>query len=282
MLCSLQRKNADLSYRDNLHCVVRGNEYVLENGSKLSLIPSGHMLGSCQVLLEQPSGLRIGYSGDFSWPLDEVIKVDVLVVDSTYGSPRSVRRYTQAEAEECMLETVCQRLRHGSVHVSAYRGTIERVLQVLDGRVDVPVLASERLIKEVEVYKIYGFATGTIEAISSDIGRAAMKEHSYIRLYSKGDGFGNELINGTSITCSAYMVAPSYPLMVFSDKSYRVALSNHADFSGTLAYVEKTGAKKVITDNTRNHGVELAIAINETFPDIHAEPSTNMSGPRWN
>lgn len=273
--------NADLSYRDNLHRIDRDDEYVLNSGSKLSLIPSGHMLGSCQVLLEQPDGFRIGYSGDFGWPIDDVIKVDVLVVDSTYGSPRSIRRYTQAEAERCLLEVVCQRLRYGPVHVSAYRGTIERVLQVLDGRIEVPILASDRLVKEVEVYQTYGFTTGVLKSLDSDVGQAAMKEHSYIRLYSKGDGFGNEQINGTSVTCSAYMVDPGHPLMIQSDRSYRVALSNHADFHETLAYVEKTGAKRVITDNTRNHGVELAIAINNSLQGVCAEPSTNLHEPDW-
>ena len=58
-----------------------------------------------------------------------------------------------------------------------------------------------------------------------------------------------------------------------------VALSNHADFHETLKYVEATGAKKVITDNTRGYGVELAIAINERLPGVQAQPSTNNSGP---
>ena len=124
-------RNAELEFRDNFLRVRRGEEHVLSDGSKLSLVPSNHMLGACQVALELPDGFRIGYSGDFGWPLAKVIEVDELVVDSTYGSPRSVRRYTQAEAERCLLETVSERLRHGSVHIYAHRGTIERVLHVL-------------------------------------------------------------------------------------------------------------------------------------------------------
>ena len=100
-------RNADLAFRDNFHQVNRGNEWVLDDGSKLSLVPSNHMLGSCQVALEMPDGYRVGYSGDFGWPLDEVIEVDELAVDSTYGSPRSVRRYAQTEAEESLINVVC-------------------------------------------------------------------------------------------------------------------------------------------------------------------------------
>ena len=275
----IAERNADLAYRDNLIPIRRGVEYALDDGSSLTLLPSGHMLGSCQVALELPDGVRCGYSGDFSWPLDQVMQVDELVVDSTYGSPASVRRYTQNEAESCLLEIVCQRLRHGSVHVKAYRGTVERVLHVLAGNVDVPILASGRLIREVEVYRSHGFAVGALEALDSETARLALTERSYVRLYSKGDRFGNELVEGTTVACSAYMVGTDHPLLKFSERAYRVALSNHADFEGTLAYVKATGAGTVVTDNTRNHGIDLAVAINAHLEGVHAQPSTNLPAP---
>lgn len=275
----IAERNADLEYRDNLITMERGIRRELHDGSKLTLLPSGHMLGSCQVALELSNGIRCGYSGDFAWPLDDVMQVDELVVDSTYGSPASVRRYTQDEAEGHLLEVVCQALRRGSVHVKAHRGTIERVLQVVAGNVGVPVLASARLIAEVDVYRDHGFGAEELVALNSDVGRAQLSERSYIRLYSKGDSFGNELIEGTGITCSAYMVNTDHPLLQFSERAYRVALSNHADFEGTLAYVEATGAKRVVTDNTRSHGVDLAIAINSRLPGVRAEPSTNGPVP---
>lgn len=271
----IAERNADLEYRDNLIPIQRGIDRELDDGSRLSLLPSGHMLGSCQVALELPDGVRCGYSGDFAWPLDQVMQVEELVVDSTYGSPLSVRRYTQEEAEICLLEVVCQRLRHGSIHIKAHRGTIERVLHALGGNIDVPILASTSLIREVSVYQQYGFAVEALVALDSSEARAALKERSYVRLYSKGGGFGNELIEGTSVTCSAYMVNTDRPLLKFSERAYRVALSNHADFEGTLAYIEATGAKAIITDNTRNHGYELAIAINSRLTGARAEPSTN-------
>ena len=238
------------------------------------------MLGACQVQLELPNGLRCGYSGDFGWPLEQVIEVDELVVDSTYGSPASVRGYDQSVAESCLLEVVCQRLRQGSVHVKAHRGTIERVLHVLGGNVPVPILASARLLREIAVYQDHGFAVGALQALDSEGGRAALKDRSYVRLYSKGDGYGNELIEGTTVECSAYMMSGADdPLLRLSDKAYRIAMTNNADFEETIAYVKATGAKTVITDNTRNHGVDLAIAINQRLAGVNAEPSTNGPVP---
>ncbi len=276
----IAERNADLEYRNNIIPLERGLEKRLDDGSKLTLLPSGHMLGSCQVVLELTSGIRCGYSGDFAWPLADVIQVDELVVDSTYGNPASIRRYTQGEAENCLLEVVVQALRRGSVHVKAHRGTIERVLQVIAGNVAVPVLASSRLLREIDVYQNHGFGSEALVALNSSLGRAALNERSYVRLYSKGDAFKYELIEGTNITCSAYMTGGTdHPLLKFSERAYRVALSNHADFEETLAYVEATGAKKVVTDNTRSHGIDLAIAINKRFPGICAEPSTNNIVP---
>lgn len=272
-------RDAELEYRDNLIAVPQGVERELGDGSRLALLPSGHMLGSCQVAVRLPSGLRCGYSGDFAWPLDEVMQVDELVVDSTYGSSGSVRRYTQDEAENSLLEIVCERLRHGSVHVNAHRGTVERVLHILGGKVGVPILASAKLAREVAVYREYGFAAGALESLDSAAGRSALKERFYVRLYSKGDGFGNERPEGTSVTCSAYMVGTDDPVLRFSERAYRVALSNHADFEETLAYVEATGARRVVTDNTRNHGIDLAIAINGRLSGVRAEPSTNAPVP---
>ena len=268
--------NQDLEYRENLFPVSRGTRRELEDGSTVLLEASNHILGSCQVALHLSDGRRVGYSGDFGWPLDNVIEVDELIVDSTYGSPQSVRRYTQGEAEASLLEVVSQRLRHGSVHIRAHRGTVERVLHLLGDDIGVPIVASDRLIQEAHVYQEHGFAVGTLVPIRSIDGEHAVKERSYLRLYSKGDGFRNEpLDDATTIVCSAFMANSDHPLKTYSERAYSVALSNHADFTETLEYVRATNAKLVVTDNTRNHGQELAIAIAERLDGVVAMPSTN-------
>ena len=267
--------NADLEYRENFRQMRRGVTYELEDGSGLLLVASNHMLGSCQVALTLADGRRVGYSGDFGWPLEHVIEVDELVVDSTYGSPGSVRRYTQDEAEACLADVVRTRLRHGPVHIRAHRGTVERVLQVLGDDTGVPVLASDRLIREVDVYQAHGFGVGALVAVGSAEGRHALEQRSYVRLYSKGDGFRNEIMDGTTVVCSAFMVEMDRPVREFSPRAYSVALSNHADFNETLQYVVATGASTVVTDNTRNRGCELAIALNQRLHGVEALPSTN-------
>lgn len=272
-------RNADLPYRVNFRRLKDGDTETLDDGSTVELAPSNHILGACQVAVTLPSGDRLGYSGDFGWPIEKVIEVDELVVDSTYGSPRSVRGYSQEDAEARLWEIVCSKLREGSVHIRAHRGTMERVLHLLGQGTGVPILASERMIRDAEVYRKHGYSICDLVPVSSVSGQEAQRRRAYVRVYSKGDGVANEPTEGTMVVCSAYMCERDDPVMQYSDRAFRVALSNHADFKETLEYVRATGAKRVVTDNTRNHGWELALALNERLGGVDARPSTNRSSP---
>ena len=56
---------------------------------------------------------------------------------------------------------------------------------------------------------------------------------------------------------------------------------DHADFDGTLAYIKATGAKYVISDNSRGgHACELAMEIKNQL-GIEANPSTNSITYEW-
>ena len=158
--------------------------------------------------------------------------------------------------------------------------TIQRALHLLGGHVNVPIVCSERLCKEIQVYQQFGAAVGTVLPFRSSEARAAVASQRYIRLYSKGDKPPVELTEGASITLSAFMSRPDDPVTEYSTRAYCVALSNHADFAGTLDYIAATGAKYVVTDNTRTHGVQLAQAIRDRL-GIEAAPSTNYYSHEW-
>jgi putative mRNA 3-end processing factor len=271
--------NADLEVRDNIFSVEDG--VVCDcPGGKLTLFSSGHMLGAVQVQLETADGLRVGYSGDFHWPLDKIMQVDELVVDSTYGAERSIREYSQEEAESRFLELVLAKSKKGPVHVKAHRGTVQRALQVLAGNVNVPLVASRRTCREVVVYRNFGCALCPLTEVESRDGQDLLKKSHYVRFYSKGDRYPVDLKEGTGIVLSAFMNHTNNPIVEYSERGYSVALSNHADFIGTLEYVSATRAKYVVTDNTRGNGVELALAL-RTRLGVAARPSTNIDSREW-
>jgi putative mRNA 3-end processing factor len=271
--------NADLDIRTNIIALAHGTPQGCAGG-RVTLLSSGHMLGAVQVCLEEGDGRRLGYSGDFQWPLSQVIRVDELVIDSTYGSEESIRRYSQEDAETSFLQLVLAKLRVGSVHIKAHRGTVQRALQILSGQVNVPIIGSGRLCHEVKVYQRFGSAIGELTLITCPEGREALKGNRYIRLYSKGEGDPVNLEEGTKIVLSAFMNKTNEPVIEYSDRGYSVALSNHADFNGTLDYVAATGAKVVVTDNSRGRGLELAYAIRNRL-GIYAIPSSNLESREW-
>jgi Cft2 family RNA processing exonuclease len=271
--------DADLDIRENIKALDLGMRHKIGR-DYVTLVSSGHMLGGVQVAVDLPNGIALGYSGDFQWPLEAVIKADALVVDSTYGSAVSVRKFSQAEAEERFLELVASKLKRGPVHIKAHRGTIERALQIISGNVNYPLVCSPRLCSEVAVYRKFAYGIESVMPIDSREGGRIIERQKYIRFYGKGDGCPVEIASGSMIVLSAYMVGGENPVLQYSDRSFRVALSNHADFFGTLEYIRATGAKYVVTDNTRGHGVELAREIKARL-GIEARPSTSEVSYEW-
>lgn len=255
--------NADLGVRNNLIPLQFGESHIV-NSSKLEILNSDHMIGSIQVAVESSDGTRLGYSGDFQWPLGQVIKVDQLVLDSTYGAPESIRQYSQEEAEEKLLAIAVDKIMSGPLHIKAHRGTLHRGMQVLSELERWPCLASPRLCREAQVYRDFGYPIRPLLSSKSPEGCAAVREGRYIRFYGMGDKFPLQLETGTAIILSAFMTDPKNPLLELSDRAFRIALTDHADFSGVLDYVLATGAKYVVTDNSRgNHAVQLATEIHQ-------------------
>ena len=80
---------------------------------------------------------------------------------------------------------------------------------------------------------------------------------------------------------SAFFTRPDQPVVEYSSNSYAVALSNHADFHGTLEYIQATGAQYIVTDNTRGvHGYTLALEVQNRL-GLAARPSSNFMSPVW-
>lgn len=272
--------NADIPYRDNVMAVPLGDPIHLAD-CQIRLLDNGHMLGSVQVEVMFPDGGRCGYSGDFAWPLSEVIEVEELVLDSTYGSPESIRKFTQEEANNRFIELVVERIKVGPVLILSHRGTLQRAASCLDDAVKFPIIASARLSDELRVYQQHGYSLTKILNAETEEAKLACSEGRYIRLYGTRERLPTDKGKATSIVLSAYMSRFGDPVLEYSEKAFCVALSDHADYIETLEYVRATGAKKVITDNSRGgHGVDLALALKREL-GIDAQPSTSQSEREW-
>ena len=255
--------NGTLAYHENIKAVPVGEPF-REDGCEIVLLNNGHMLGSAQVAVTLPDGTRCGYSGDFSWPLDEVVQVDELVVDTTYGSPDSVRRFQEEEADTQLAELVVAKLHSGPIFLSAHRGTLQRSLSTLDDAVKCPVIVTPKTYKEIEVYRKWGYSL--TQVISSDTLEAKQLRKGNRYIFVGGIKQGPHYLpkGATSIVLSAFRGSKKRPMTEYSDRAYNISLSGHADYRGTMEYIRATGAKTVLTDNTRGgHAVELALAIQQ-------------------
>jgi putative mRNA 3-end processing factor len=238
--------NQDLPYRNNLIGLRSGDLYTV-GGETIELADSGHMLGSVQVRVTDALGFRMGYSSDFFWPLERVLEVDELIVNSPYGGPEHTRGYLQQEVEQEFVELVHGLLRRRPVLVLGYRGRLQYAMSLLVGHVYAPILASRRVAATTGVYEKHGTHIHAI-AIDSEEGRALLEQgHGYLAFAELTEQRQYPWIDGAAkVSLSAYMVPHDEPILAYTNGDFRVALTDHADFAGTMEFVRASGAKRVL------------------------------------
>ena len=219
---------------------------------------AGHMLGATQCSAELPDGLRVGYSGDFSWPLDRIIQVNQLVVDATYGDPASDRGFSQDEAEERFVELVTEKVNAGKgVEVIARPGVAERALMIvsmheLDRAGDVAVIADDVIRHYASVYREYKLPmVSEIIENGTEAQRNAVEHGRYIRFW--GSTGGGALLSAQGFRIKLEMTFRGHEEVSKSATTgiTTIGISNHANHNQTLEYIEKSGSDIVVTDACR-------------------------------
>ncbi len=134
---------------------------------KSVFIKADHILGACQVLVEDAGGIRIVWTGDFRLDGTPVVDCDVLVVEATYGSP-SCRRNFDVDVRELLVSMIEKRLRGGTVYVFGYHGKLQEIMQILrNADVEVPFVMPERVYEVTKVCEKHGMRLGCL-SLSTD------------------------------------------------------------------------------------------------------------------
>lgn len=259
----MTKPTRDLLHYDHPALKERPNVWALDHGEmweqdgiRVQLFSSRHMLGSVQVKVILDDGVTVGYSGDFGWPLDKIMKVDALVVDATYGDPSSKDRCSQEQVQEVFVDLVRKKLRLGPVHLMANTGPLERALELLmmsDTLEGVPTIGKKRACASAEVNRKHGRFVPSLLRDGTDEAQVAIKGGSYVQVWSLNSSLPYDgMYEGTKIYLTKYRTGME-PYEESPENVFRVGLSNHADFLETLEYVEATGAKFVVTDNHRGN-----------------------------
>lgn len=255
--------DADLPYRTNLAALPLGVPMTI-NGDVVELFSSNHMLGSVQVRVTCQDGHRVGYSSDFFWPIDNVIAVDELLVDATYGDPARTRSYTQEQADHCFATLLVRNMSASKrTVVLSHNGRLQYAISVVASMIRCPILFSPRAFPLVEVYARNGHPMPEVLRSNSPEAIAILRGHepciAFATLHEQRHLPWIERF--AKIHLSAYMSKLDDPVTLYDNGDCCIALTDHADFTGTMEYVEATGAQRVWTDPRSGNAEALAGAI---------------------
>lgn len=232
-----------LGFRPRNAFALEHNKSFRAGDEHLTIYPANHILGSAQALVETKQG-SVGYTGDFKQPDTPVLQPDTLVIEATYGAPMYQRQL--GEAEVAFVEIVEKCLKNGPLTVYAYAAKAQEAMSLLNGFVDANFLLDEECHKMAQVYSKHGYKLPRFHQLS------AAKELDITfgsnTVIFKTLGKSNEKCIGTKIVLSGW--SPSVINTIRG--GYMIRLSDHADFTQLLQYVEESRPKIVYTDGSRS------------------------------
>ena len=257
-----------LDYGETVQC---GDE-------RVTLVKAQHILGAAQVLVEDASGSRVAYTGDFKLDGTPVLGCDTLVVEATYGTP-SCRRPFKMDVKELLVSMVEKKLRDGTVYVFGFHGKLQEVMQILhDADVSVPFVMPERVFHVSQVCEQHGMQLGCLTSSMAREGKTLLDENLPCVAFYHMNSRGHVGLNNSRICVSGWEFHS--PCRQIGAKEHLIALSDHSDFDDLIEYVRRSKPKRVITDNYRvSHGEILAKEISKRL-GINAVAMPQKTGPQ--
>ncbi len=216
-------------------------------GAKVELFPSGHILGSSQILVEK-GGVRLVYTGDFKLrrcltaEKIEIKKCDILIMESTFGLPHYIFPPRKKVVEKL---------------VSFVKGSLSKK--------QTPVILAYSLGKAQEAMKILGNFGFKLSVHSSILKLASIYQQFGVKFkncyrYYSGDLKGKVLLAPPWLKNSRMIenipnkktaMLTGWALDRDAKESYGtddvIPLSDHADFSELIEYVKKASPQKIYT-----------------------------------
>mgnify|MGYP000324197702 CR=1 FL=1 len=219
---------------------------------------SGHVLGSYEFEVVTPDCTLL-YTGDFNtrntltMKPAEVVPCDILVLDSTFGSPSFVFP-PQSDVADEMIKWAKETIRHGKIPTfqTDPLGNAQEIIRIFNEFSDFPVLTHWRVSKMSEVYNHHGYRL--------DFTDSRTKEGE--ELFTGGEAV---FITPKGLDLSAH---PEIETALVSGwalwaKRKAFALSDHADFPNLLKFVEECNPKLVLTCHGGRFNTVLADKISK-------------------
>lgn len=212
---------------------------------EIELIPSGHILGAAQILVQQ-DGFKLIYSGDFkpgknltADPL-EVRQTDILIMESTFGAPQFVFP-KEWEIIERLAKFIDRCFQSGIVPViMGYAiGKSQEALKIL-GDLDYPVSIHPSIAQIVAVYEQHGVEFKNYQIYQGEDLRDRVflipphlaRSHAVTKIWRT-----------RKLILTGWAVQPDAKYRYHADEA--LALSDHADFNQLIEFVHQVQPEKV-------------------------------------
>lgn len=225
------------------------NEPVWINGVRISLHPSGHIIGAAQIRVEHQGEVWV-VSGDYKTENDgisgafEPVPCHTFITESTFGLP--VYRWQPQEAILQQMRAWVEKNQqqdHASMLIAYSLGKAQRIVQAI-APITEKIYVHGAIWNTHQVLLDNGIPLPNVHRITNETSKADLKSAVIIAPPGAEDSpWTKRLPSFRTATCSGWMQVRGQARRSSSDIGF--ALSDHADWNGLLSAVKATGASKV-------------------------------------
>lgn len=223
---------------------------------KIMFIPAKHVLGSAQIQVET-EGKKVVFTGDFRSKDTVPIKTDVLVIESSFGDPSFVRKYTRDAAIRKLVSQTRKETSNGCACILANRGKLQAAMNILyKADVELPFLCHPKALRVTEAYRKHGVDVGELLPIGSQRAEEIIsRKQPHIAFYPLNSKVHAESIYTKIVVSEWDTTAPMYYKPAKNE--YVLSIPDHGDFNELMDYIKQSEPELVITENYRSANGEI-------------------------
>lgn len=218
---------------------------------------AGHILGSLQYEVVSPDG-NLLYTGDFNYVdtyttrAAEAVPCDLLVVETTFGSPA----FTFPPREKIALDIVQWSVKEvvDKGKIPAFQadsiGNAQELITIFNKMTRMPVVSTSAVTRANKTYEKYGYKLDYIDADSEE-GAELLSSGGCILIAPKGSNLSRYENLETAF-------ASGWALLLKHGERMPFPLSDHADFRQLLSFIRSCTPKRVFTFHGGRYSQEFA------------------------
>ena len=294
----VKHRNIIHDYRfDHLSYGTVSDPYENQGNIQVLLNDAGHILGSAQVKLIDPSlGYSVGYSGDIGSKVHLPIDTDVLILDATYSNIyEDGTNISRDGVFEAAIELVNYSIKtKKNINITGGNGILQELLHIIGSETDLWNLYKnvytdkKQIIQWINTYKEYPEKGNQPEFIHNLMDEDFFHGEEYINLM-KLKKEKKPIVNIFNNTNDVQNLNEKNDIILEIDNSpfykkqsldqlkpdknkycYRLPLSAHETGENMYRYIELVKPSVILTDvrNDSNNDLELSKNILTNFPEI--------------